>query len=163
MTGDLDPDAEVAIRDLVDEDLDWVAQRERDIFGLSAWSLSLIREDFFHGFSRWRGIEVEGLLSGYAVYGYEGDAFHLMNLAVVPEARRQGLARTLVEDFLAEARRLGAPDAWLEVATTNRGALALYRSFGFEDVRVRPRYYQPEGLDALVMRLRLRGAAPAAQ
>ncbi|WP_062069887.1 GNAT family N-acetyltransferase [Demequina sediminicola] len=156
MTGAPAEDEQVEIRDLTDEDLEWVAQREHDIFGASAWSLSLIREDFTYGFSRWRGLEVEGLLAGYAVYGYEGDAFHLMNLAVVPEMRRQGVARRLFEDFLAEAQRLQAPDAWLEVATINRGALALYRAYGFEDVRVRPRYYQPEGLDALVMRKRLR-------
>ena len=146
---------EVALRDLTEADLDWVAEREREIFGRSAWSASLIRDDFLHGFSRWRGVELDGALAGYAVYGFEGDAFHLMNLAVAPWARRRGLARAVMDDFLAEARRMGAPDAWLEVATTNAGALALYRSHGFEDVRVRPRYYQPEGLDALVMRLRL--------
>ncbi|WP_084077249.1 GNAT family N-acetyltransferase [Demequina sp. NBRC 110057] len=146
----------VSLRDLTEADLDWVAQREVEIFGLAAWSPSLIREDFLHGFSRWRGVEVDGTLAGYAVYGFEGDAFHLMNLAIAPEARRRGLARVVMGDFLAEARRLGAPDAWLEVATTNTAALALYRAYGFEDVRVRPRYYQPEGLDALVMRLRLR-------
>lgn len=145
-----------AMRDLVEADLAWVADRERETFGPSAWSPSLIREDFLHGFSRWRGIELDGTLAGYAVYGFEGDAFHLMNLAIAPEARRRGLARTIMADFLAEARRLGAPDVWLEVATTNAAALALYREYGFEDVRVRPRYYQPEGLDALVMRLRLR-------
>ncbi|WP_084127871.1 ribosomal protein S18-alanine N-acetyltransferase [Demequina sp. NBRC 110055] len=149
------PDSGAMLRDLTEADLEWVAAREREIFGRSAWSPSLIREDFLHGFSRWRGVERDGVLAGYAVYGYEGDAFHLMNLAIAPAARRHGLARLIMDDFLAEARRLGAPDAWLEVATTNVGALALYRSYGFEDVRVRPRYYQPEGLDALVMRRRL--------
>jgi ribosomal-protein-alanine N-acetyltransferase len=44
---------------------------------------------------------------------------------------------------------------WLEVAVTNSAAIALYREFGFEDVRVRRRYYQPEDIDALVMRARL--------
>ena len=39
----------------------------------------------------------------------------------------------------------------------NAAALALYRDYGFEDVRIRPRYYQPEDVDALVMRMRLRG------
>lgn len=156
VTGALGDSDQVAVRDLTYEDLEWVAQRERDIFGLSAWSIGLIREDFTHGFSRWRGIEVDGLLSGYAVYGFEGDAFHLMNLAIVPEAQRQGLGKVLMEDFLAEATRVQAPDAWLEVAVTNRSALALYRTYGFEDVRIRARYYQPEGVDALVMRKRLR-------
>ena len=37
----------------------------------------------------------------------------------------------------------------------NPNALALYRAYGFEDVRIRPRYYQPENEDALVMRKRM--------
>jgi len=95
---------------------------------------------------------VDGALVGYAVYGYDGDAFSLMNIAVVPSARRSGVGRALMEDFLAEARAQGAREAWLEVSVENPGALALYRAYGFEDVRIRPRYYQPENEDALVMR-----------
>lgn len=147
---------DVALRDLHDADLAWVAVQERVIFGAAAWSPALIREDFRFGGKRYRGVEREGELAGYAVYGYDGDAFSLMNLAVVPDHRGHGLARALVDDFLAEARNEGAPDAWLEVSVENEAALGLYRSYGFEDVRIRPRYYQPENVDALVMRLRLR-------
>ncbi len=155
--------AGAVIRDLVEADLEWMAQVERELFGASAWSRELITEDFLYGFTRYRGLEVGGALMGYAVYGYDGDAFHLMNLAVVESARGRGLGRALVQDFLAEARTVGAPDAWLEVAVTNEAALALYRSFGFEDVRVRRKYYQPEGIDALVMRLQLSGYEPVAR
>ncbi|MDN4478149.1 ribosomal protein S18-alanine N-acetyltransferase [Demequina sp. SYSU T00039] len=150
-----------AIRDLTEADLPWMAEVERELFGASAWSRDLITEDFRYGLTRYRGLEVDGALAGYAVYGFDGDAFHLMNLAVVSAMRGRGLGRALVEDFMAEARRLGAPDAWLEVAVTNQVALALYRSYGFEDVRVRRKYYQPEGVDALVMRAQLTGYRPA--
>ncbi|MDN4482772.1 ribosomal protein S18-alanine N-acetyltransferase [Demequina lignilytica] len=150
-----------ATRDLTEADLPWMAEVERELFGASAWSRDLITEDFRYGHTRYRGLEVDGALAGYAVYGFDGDAFHLMNLAVVPAMRGRGLGRALMEDFMAEARRLGAPDAWLEVAVTNRVALALYRSYGFEDVRVRRKYYQPEGVDALVMRAQLTGYRPA--
>lgn len=149
------------VRDLTEADLPWMADVERDLFGASAWSRELITEDFRYGFTRYRGLSLDGELAGYAVYGFDGDAFHLMNLAVVPGVRGRGLGRALMEDFLAEARTVGAPDAWLEVAVTNEVALALYRSYGFEDVRVRRKYYQPEGVDALVMRLELRGYEPA--
>ncbi|MDN4480875.1 ribosomal protein S18-alanine N-acetyltransferase [Demequina muriae] len=145
----------VVIRDLREDDLDRVAELEREIFGSSAWSPALVREDFRFGASRWRGADGEESLAAYAVYGFEGDAFHLMNLAVAPEARGRRLGAALMADFMAEARRLEVREAWLEVAVTNEVALALYRAHGFEDVRVRRRYYQPEGLDALVMRVRL--------
>ncbi|GIG54788.1 ribosomal protein S18-alanine N-acetyltransferase [Demequina activiva] len=149
------PEAPV-IRDLEEAELPWVVQQEREIFGAAAWSPELVREDFLMGASRWRGVELEGELEGYAVYGFDGDAFSLMNVAIRADARGRGLGHAVLTDFLEEARRLEAPEAWLEVAVTNSAALALYRSHGFEDVRVRRKYYQPEGVDALVMRRRLR-------
>ena len=143
------------IRDLGEADLTWVAEQEKAIFGAAAWSLALIRDDFAFGGKRYRGAFVVDEPVGYAVYGYDGDAFSLMNIAVVPAARRLGIGRALMEDFLAEARAERVADAWLEVSVENPGALALYRDYGFEDVRIRPRYYQPEDVDALVMRRRM--------
>jgi len=140
------------LRDLAEADLAWVAEQEQVIFGDAAWSPGLIRDDFAFGGKRYRGAEIDGELVGYAVYGYDGDAFSLMNIAAVPSARRQGIGRALMEDFLAEAGREGAREVWLEVSVENPAALALYRRYGFEDVRIRPRYYQPEDHDALVMR-----------
>ena len=149
----------IELRDLTEADLAWVSSQEVEIFGPAAWSASLIRDDFAFGGKRYRGALVNGELVAYAIYGYDGDAFHLMNLAVIPNARRLGVARALVDDFLAEARSDGAFDAWLEVSVENAAALALYRHYGFEDVRIRPRYYQPEDVDGLVMRLRLQPPA----
>ncbi len=148
------------LRDLSESDLDWLAEQEQVIFGPAAWSAGLIREDWRYGTNRYRGVEVEGDLAAYAIYGFEGDVFHLMNIAVVPAHRREGLARVLMDDFLAEARAFGTPDAWLEVAVDNESARALYEAYGFELVRVRRKYYQPGGIDALVMRRELGGYQP---
>ncbi|WP_062518726.1 ribosomal protein S18-alanine N-acetyltransferase [Demequina silvatica] len=150
----------IELRDLTEADLPWMAEVERELFGASAWSRELIEHDYLYGLTRYRGLCVDGELVGYAVYGYDGDAFHLMNLALVPSVRGRGLSRVLMDDFLAEARREGAADAWLEVAVDNVPALALYRAYGFEDVRIRRKYYQPEGVDALVMRVELAGYQP---
>ncbi len=60
------------------------------------------------------------------------------------------------QNFLAEAEALHVPEAWLEVSVENPAAIALYRAYDFEDVRIRPRYYQPEDVDAIVMRKQLR-------
>lgn len=147
------------LRDLHETDLAWMAEVERELFGPSAWSESLIREDFRYGARRYRGVWLGEERVAYAVYGFDGDAFSLMNLAVVPAHRREGIARLVLEDLLDEARSLDVAEVWLEVAVDNVGALALYRSFGFEDVRIRKRYYQPEGIDALVMRRPMRRAA----
>lgn len=148
------------LRDLGERDLGWLAEQECVIFGPAAWSEGLIREDWRYGTNRYRGIEVDGELSAYAIYGFEGDAFHLMNLAVAPGHRREGLAKVLMDDFLAEARAFGTPDAWLEVAVDNEAARGLYEAYGFQVVRVRRKYYQPGDIDALVMRRELGGYEP---
>lgn len=138
------------LRDLDPSEAPWVARWERRIFGPAAWSLAAITAEF--GWRRFRGIVADGELVGYAVYGFDGDAFSLMNLAVLPQARRRGAASAAMRDLLDEARRLDAAEVWLEVAHDNAGAIALYRAHGFEDVRVRRNYYQPGDVDALVMR-----------
>ncbi|WP_291378839.1 ribosomal protein S18-alanine N-acetyltransferase [Demequina sp.] len=148
------------LRDLREEDLDWLAEQERGIFGAAAWSAGLIREDWRYGTNRYRGIEVGGQLAAYAIYGFEGDTFHLMNIAVAPQHRREGLAKVLMEDFLAEAVAFGTSDVWLEVAVDNMPARALYEAYDFAVVRVRRKYYQPGGIDALVMRRELSGYEP---
>jgi len=135
-----------------------MAQQEREIFGPAAWSQALIAEDYRYGGKRYRVVEVDGELVAYAVYGYDGDAFHLMNIAVTTQSRGEGHGRVLMEDFLTQARAERAREAWLEVAVTNVPALALYRAHGFKDVRIRTRYYQPEDVDAIVMRVEVPGA-----
>lgn len=152
----------VVLRDLGADDLEWLAAQERAIFGPAAWSPALIREDWRYGTNRYRGATVDGQLAGYAIYGFEGDAFHLMNIAVSPEHRRRGVASALMDDFMAEAHAFVAPDVWLEVAVNNDAARALYEAYGFEVVRVRKKYYQPEGIDAVVMRRELQGFVPGA-
>ena len=83
----------------------------------------------------------------------------IITLAVAPAARRQGLARRLIEQAVVRAMALGAESLFLEVADDNVPALALYRSLGFEVVGRRRGYYaRPRGeapVDALVMRLAL--------
>jgi ribosomal-protein-alanine acetyltransferase len=77
----------------------------------------------------------------------------IQTVAVEPAARRSGLGRTLMLTLVGEARARGAEEVFLEVRADNPGAEALYRSLGFEQIAVRERYYQPDGVDAHVMRL----------
>ncbi len=57
--------------------------------------------------------------------------------------------------LLEEARRRQASEVFLEVRADNPQAQALYVSLGFEQIAVRSRYYQPDGVDAHIMRLDL--------
>ncbi len=103
---------------------------------------------------------VDGERAGYAIYGFEGDAFHLMNLAITRRIGAPGWRRRSWTTFCPRRCAFGAPDVWLEVAVDNEPARRLYEAYGFEVVRVRRKYYQPGGIDALVMRRELHGYAP---
>jgi len=77
----------------------------------------------------------------------------IQTIAVADQARGQGLGRVLMLSLIDEARKRGARETFLEVRADNPGAQHLYRSLGFEDLGVRRGYYQPDNVDAIVMRL----------
>ena len=81
--------------------------------------------------------------------GEQGD---VQTIAVAPAARGLGLGRGLMHALITEARRRGIAELFLEVRADNAIARSLYRSLGFEEIGVRPRYYR-HGIDAVMMRL----------
>ncbi len=90
-----------------------------------------------------------GHIAGYLVLSRFDRAWHLMNIAVAPEQRRRGIASLLIEAALDRID----PDepVTLEVRPTNRSAIALYESSGFNSYGLRKGYYPDNGEDALIM------------
>lgn len=93
---------------------------------------------------------------GWRILGFAGahiilDEGHITNVAVLPEARGQGLGRKLLQALLQYAANLGAAYLTLEVRQSNLPAIRLYTSFGFIKVSVRKKYYEDTGEDALLM------------
>ena len=98
--------------------------------------------------------DLAGFLVGFLVGRVVAGEAEVLTLAVAPEARRQGIGARLLAAFLAEARARTAETAFLEVASDNQAALALYRAGGFAPVGLRPAYYPraaAPALDAVVM------------
>jgi len=79
------------------------------------------------------------------------DEAEILTLAVLPESRRHGLARALLGEAECDAAAHGAASMFLEVATRNHAAQALYAACGYHEAGRRRRYYA-DGDDALVMR-----------
>jgi [ribosomal protein S18]-alanine N-acetyltransferase len=99
-------------------------------------------------------------LAGIRAYGSFRrvvDELHVMNVAVAPGHRRQGLARLLLGFALGRAARAGAVRALLEVRSSNREALALYSALGFAPCGRRRDYYRDPVEDAVVLSLEGRG------
>ncbi len=117
------------------------------------WSEEIWRQELSSPFGLYLVLEEDGAVSGYIGLKLISDEAHVMTIAVRPEHRRRGFARTLVEAALADPASAGAKRVYLEVRPSNVAARALYGSLGFAETGVRPRYYGDE--DALLMTLDL--------
>lgn len=145
------------IRVFTDNDIMRMAELEADLFGRGAWSESMIRQEL-EAPARSYFVEAENEsapMRGYAGFWYDGDDAEVMTIGVDRRHQRRGVAKTLMRRLIDEARAKGARRMLLEVRVDNEPALALYRSFGFEMMGRRKRYYQPEGIDAFTMSLEL--------
>ena len=96
-------------------------------------------------------------LDGETVAGYVGsqtvmDETDMMNIAVHPDFRRQGVARALILALIGELKKRGSRCLTLEVRASNDPARALYESLGFAHVGTRRNYYQNPKEDALILR-----------
>jgi ribosomal-protein-alanine N-acetyltransferase len=139
---------ELEIRRLTYADLPQVVAIERRAFP-APWSLAM----FVLELSKPAGICITALdadLAGYCICSRYDTVWHLMNLAVAPDRRREGIGTKLLEALL---ERLPSPDepVTLEVRRSNAPALALYEKYGFKAAGVRRRYYADNGEDALIM------------
>jgi len=84
----------------------------------------------------------DGKILGYVIYDPKDG--HIISIAVLPESRRKGIGRGLVEEVFKECKR-----AWLEVRVSNEGAQRFYEKLGFKKKGKIERYYGDE--DALIM------------
>jgi ribosomal-protein-alanine N-acetyltransferase len=97
----------------------------------------------------------DGPIAGYACLWQVHDEIWINNLAVRADLRQRGLGRRLLREALRLGLELGCRQAILEVRPSNREAIHLYESEGFEKVAHRPRYYTDNQEDALVMAVEL--------
>ena len=97
---------------------------------------------------------------GFVMARVAAEDAEILAIGVLPQARRGGVGRLLVEAALAGCRDLGATALFLEVAEDNQAAWTLYKACGFFSVGRRPGYYKrPDGrVAALVLRCNLDGA-----
>ncbi|WP_445996382.1 ribosomal protein S18-alanine N-acetyltransferase [Okibacterium fritillariae] len=131
---------------------------ETSVFETDAWSDEMMRADVasphtyyvvaFHP-------ETPDAIDGYAGFlapagSRDGD---VQTIAVAEHARRRGLGRVLMGALLGEARRRRVSEVFLEVREDNPVAQGLYDSLGFVPIAVRPHYYQPDDVAAVVMKL----------
>ncbi len=150
--------AEIAWRPLAVGDLAYVAALEAQIHA-APWTLGNFRDAMAAGY--WASIgEREGRIVVYGVLMLAPGEAQILNLSVVPDARRGGLGRALLRRFADVAAERGAAQIFLEVRAGNAAAIGLYTAAGFVPVARRAGYYPGAAVDApredaLVMRAAL--------
>lgn len=141
----------ITIRNAAESDLDALEAMEKACFSVP-WTREQLRcelPDARHEFlvAESRVGEILGYIAMMTVLD-EGD---ISNVAVSPDARRQGIGRALVERMLCLARERDLSFVTLEVRQHNESAIALYSQTGFEVVGRRRGYYEHPREDALLM------------
>ncbi len=152
----------LAIRPMTFDDVDAVAIVEQQV-APQPWSRRLFADEFTIDATarHWLVAALGGIGSassrgdGDDIIGFAGamlvaDEAHVMNIAVDPRHRRQGVAGRLLARLLLDVGDRGAVRATLEVRATNGAALALYQRFDFSPRGRRPGYYS-DGSDALIL------------
>jgi ribosomal-protein-alanine N-acetyltransferase len=123
-------------------DLKAVAAIERAAYHYP-WSLGIFRDCLLAGY-HCLVLDVTGSVTGYGIMSIAAGEAHLLNLCVHPNAQRFGYGRRLLNALLLRAAEADADKVFLEVRPSNEIALKLYRSVGFEQIGIRPAYYQAD-------------------
>jgi len=131
------------VRDLIELEalcFDYHWTREQFLLGLEGGAFKVI------------GIRLNGVLAGYMAFSLIADEMEILNLAVHPEYRRQGLGEALLSRSLEMCQANGTTKSFLDVKVSNDPALALYQKFGYKKIGVRKKYYPDTKEDALLFR-----------
>ena len=131
-----------------------VAELEKLCFS-APWSERSIASELTNEYSLWLVEERDGVAVAYVGSQSCPPEADVMNVAVAPAFRRQGIGEGLMVALMDTLRDKGMESLTLEVRASNSSAIALYNRLGFTEVGRRPNYYTDPREDALIMRKEL--------
>lgn len=148
----------VVLRGMTQKDLAAVHLLEQVLFPDDAWSPQMLADELSGQPDTRHYVVAEGPdgdIVGYAGLAAAGGQADVQTIGVRADRRGAGIGAALLAELIAEASRRNAEAVFLEVRADNPPARRLYERFGFFEVGVRKRYYQPADVDAVVMCRRL--------
>ena len=120
-------------------------------FGDSAWTKESLRSQLDKSDSHCTVAVEDDRIIGFLAFEQVMDEGSIVEVAVHPDCRRKGIARSLITAAIQSAEGLNT--VFLEVRESNTPAVSLYESLGFERIGVRKGYYQKPKEDAVIMNL----------
>ena len=148
----------VRLRAITMDDMPAIMALEQELFPEDAWTPGMFAGEFDQPASRRLYLVAE---EGNALIGYAGMMFSggtqadVVTLAVNPARWGEGTGTALLSALVDEAAKRGYAEVLLEVRQDNPRARRLYLRHGFTEMGIRRGYYQPSGVDAVVMRKEL--------
>jgi len=142
------------IREATVQDLDAIMLIEQECFINDAWSEEMMRDEIQAPHTFYIVAVLENVVVGYGGLSKlaGSDQADIQTIATSPNKRGLGIGKQLMFALTAQAHSLGAKEIFLEVRADNSVAQKLYKVFGFRQIGVRKKYYQPDGVDAFVMK-----------
>ena len=131
-----------------------VAELEKQCFS-APWSERSVAGELENEWSLWLVEERDGMVVGYVGSQSCPPEADIMNVAVSPDYRRQGIGESLMVALSEALVQKGIESLTLEVRASNEGAIALYNRLGYTQIGRRPNYYTDPREDALIMRKEL--------
>ena len=123
--------------------LDKLVELHRQCFPDKPWSES----DFME--LKKSGCEIVASDNGFIVWRVVADQAEIITIGVAPDARRSGIAESMILLMEQELKKQSIVNIFLEVSEVNYPAKKLYEKLGFTVVGKRPKYY--DGIDAIIM------------
>ena len=155
MSACTDGQSTIRLREMKRADMPAIILLERELFPEDAWTPEMFAAEFAQPPARRLYLVAE---AGNALIGYAGMMFaggsqaDVVTLAVAPARWGEGTGTALLMALVDEAVKRGYQEVLLEVRKDNPRARRLYLRHGFAEVGIRRGYYQPSGVDAVVMR-----------
>ena len=142
----------IRFRDMNRDHVAQVAEMEKLCFGNAAWSEKSIGSEVDNILALWMVALEDDRVVGYVGSQTVAGETDMMNIAVHPDHRRQGIAQSLIDCLILELKNRGSHSLTLEVRASNDPARTLYEKLGFFQAGRRPNYYRNPREDALILR-----------
>lgn len=143
------------IRPMQEKDLDAVAAIEAACIQ-QPWSRKSFAESLEKEYSLFLVAEEEEEVCGYIGLYLTYEDAEITGIAVLPEKRRGGRGKELLEQAIGHAEKKGVQRILLEVRKSNEPAQAFYKKMGFEEMGNRPNFYDFPKEDAILMQLQFK-------
>ena len=148
----------IEIRQATVLDLTEIMKLETASFANDAWPEETFKSELAAKHTYYILALEENLVVGYAGLSKlpgSGQA-DIQTIAVREDKRGLGIGKKLMDTLTLQATELGAKEIFLEVRADNSAAQKLYKLFGFKQIGTRKKYYQPDGVDAFIMKTDMR-------